>query len=296
MRDWDWKADLKKIVATALLLVLVAGLGIAIPTALGLNSEVSDLESTIKAKQEGQYPCSVNANKPAAKGKKLRKAINLTAEPAVGAINFDTDRSTKSLYFVLKASRPLPASITPERLEISVPRPPLRVSDTLESVSLDLPMFSPPRIINGRKEIQFRMCIDGAGLKPGTYTSQVFVSGPPGLHGTSVTAAISAKNGVFWIGGILVLLAAAVLLGVMVAQDMRNSNPLLKVVTVIGSLVAAGAAMYAVYVADPAWGADPLTSIFALGGTAFGAAGLGSFITTIFKHGAGNASADDTDP
>jgi hypothetical protein len=280
MRTWV------KALSVGLFLAVIA-LAIAIPSALSKKAEVDDLSRTVNGLHK-EAPCSLRANMRPTKGSGLRRPINLTAEPAVGTLNFGTDKGTKSLYFAVKASRPLPRSLTPKQIEIAVPRPPQRISDTLESASLGLPTFSQPRIINGRKEIQFRMCIDAAGIKPGTYTSQVFIGGPRRLHGTSVTAAITAKNDVFWIGGILVLLAAGALLVVMVLQDMKSSNLLLKIATVVGSLVAAGAAMYAVYAADPAWGADPLTSIFALGGTAFGAAGLGSFVTTIFKHGKDN--------
>jgi hypothetical protein len=270
--------------SVGVLALAAIGLAIAISTALGFKAEVDDLKTTVDGLHRNA-PCSLEANVRPKKGGGLHRPINLTAEPAVGTLNFGTDRSTKSLYFAVKASRPLPKSLTPDQLEIAVPRPPMRVSDTLESASLELPRFSLPRIINGRKEIQFQMCVDASGIKPGTYTSQVFIGGPRRLHGTSVTAAITAKNDVFWEGGILVLLAAGALLVVMVRQDMKDSNPLLQVTTVVGSMVAAGAAMYTVYASDPAWGADPLTGIFALGGTAFGAAGLGSFVTTIFKHG-----------
>jgi len=275
-------------------LCVIAALAIAIPSAIVLSSEVDELNATINSQQGKQPACPIRANKRAAASRKLAKPITLTAEPAVGTINFGTDRKIKSIFFVLKASRRLPPLVTPKTLEISVPRPPSRVGDTLESASLAFPKFSPPRIINDRREIQFEMCVDGAKIKPGAYTSQVFISGPPGLHGTSVTATITAKNEIFWVGAVLVLLAAAALLGVMVNQDMAPQNSLLKVVTVIGSLVAAGVAMYAIYASDPAWGADPLTSIFALGGTAFSAAGVGSFVTTIYKHGQKKATSNSS--
>lgn len=230
--------------------------------------------------------CVLRANKPPLKGKKLRPPITLTAEPGAEIVNFGASRGTKSLYVVLKASRPLPGNLKPGQLELAVPRPPRRVSDTLESASLDFPRFSKPRFINGRREIQFRVCVDAAAAEPGTYSSQVFVSGPKGLSGTSVTATITAKEQTwFLIGFVVVLGAALVLLIAIVQQDMRRNTTSLKVITVLGSLVAAGGAMYAIYSADPAWGADPIAGVFALGGTAFGAAGVGSFVTTILRRG-----------
>lgn len=279
-------------VVGAVLAITVLGLiGLAIFTAVrssDLSSELSDLNAAINGSTHG-LPCGWKANNHPAHGKRLDPPITLTAEPAVGVANFATSRGSKSLYFVLKASRPLPPSVKPAQIEISVPRPPQRSGETLESTSLPLPRFSHPRFINDRKAIQFRMCIDGHDLKPGTYTSQVFIGGPKGLHETSVTAAITAKSGLFWLIGPLILAAAATLLWVMVSQDMGGDRLGLRLLTIVASLVAAAAAMYAVYSANNTWGEDVLTSFFALGGTAFGAAGVSGFVTTIFKSGAQGA-------
>jgi len=87
------------------------------------------------------------------------------------------------------------------------------------------------------------------------------------------------------VGFLLVLGAALILLIAAVQQDMKENTWTLKIITIGGSLIAAGGAMYTIYKSDPAWGADPVASILALGGTAFGAAGVGSFVTTILRRG-----------
>lgn len=265
-------------------------LPIAALFALVLLSPATALAASGTAGTFEEPECTLRANQvPAPAKKPLRPPITLTAEPATEIVNFGTDRGEKSFYVVVKASRRLPGTVKPKQIELSVPRPPQRVSDTLESASLAFPTFSRPRFISGRKEVQFRVCVNAAGAKPGAYASQIFIGGPKGLNGTSVTATITAKEKFwFWFGFIVVLLAALILLIAIVQQDMKHNTWWLRIITIAGSLIAALGAMFTIYNSDPAWGADPIASIFALGGTAFGAAGVGSLVTTILRRGEGS--------
>jgi len=141
-------------------LVMVCALGLLLPSLSGAADD-----------------CELSANKPASKGKKVKPPVTLTAEPTTEIVNFGTKRGTKSFYVALRASRPLPGILKPDQLEIAVPLPPRRVSDTLESATLDFPRFSKPRFINGRREVQFRVCVDASDAEAGTYTVSVQVVG-----------------------------------------------------------------------------------------------------------------------
>ena len=255
----------------------------AISVFLTLAGAALVLPAAVRASDE---PCPVKANQPAAPGAAIKPQISLEATPATEVVNFDGNRGVKSFYAVFKASKPLPSSLTPDQIEIVVPRPPHRVGESLESASLPFPTFGTPQFIDGRREIQLLTCIDAAGASAGVYTGQVSIGGPGGLTGAAVTTTINAKSvGWFWIGLIVGLVASAVLLIFRVTQELSDKTLLAKVLTVAVPLVIAGIAMWKIYASDPSWGADPISALLALAGAAFGAVGGGSLISA-FQGGA----------
>lgn len=234
----------------------------------------------------GNDGCTLQANKTAVPGPQVRPKITLVAEPSTEVVNFGGSGGTKSFDVELTASSPLPPSVTPQQIELDSPKRFRRVGATLESTSLKRPTFSVPRFIEGRKVITFRVCVDATNADAGTYAGQVVVSGPSGLTGTSIATTVNAKNeSGFLLGIFLALGAAAVLLIYKALKEQGSASKRVKILTVAVSLVAAAAAMIAIYAKDPAWGADFWPSFFALAGAAFGAAGIGSLITTLTNTG-----------
>ncbi len=247
------------------------------------------------------------AAKRKAKKKAAKKSRSITLKPESTSeiINFGGTRGTKSIDIVLLASHPLPKTFSVKQLELDSPKQFSRSSQTLDSAGLPLPRFSNPQLIEHRKKIRLRLCIDTTGAQAGTYTGTVFISGPPGITSTSitVTANIKTRECLFLLFLIFALLGAFLLLLFKAAKEVREGDEAAKkadstkavttwraallssltdptfVVSTVIALGAALVAMRAIYDSTPAWGADTWTNAFALCGTAFGAAGVGSLIT-----------------
>ncbi len=56
----------------------------------------------------------------------------------------------------------------------------------------------------------FTVCLNGAGLAPGSYTGNVYIEGPKGLAPTSITVTENAKNSTLALFGAIGALLAAV--------------------------------------------------------------------------------------
>ena len=246
--------------------------------------------------------CPRPANKSARDpGKEISPRITLKPEAASEVINFGGTRGTRSVDVVLLASRPLPKEFSVKQLELDSPKRFRRTGQTLDSASLRLPGFSNPQIIEHRKKIRLRICVDMTDAPAGTYSGQVFISGPPGITGTSVTLTINAKTKefLFFLFLIFALVIAFLLLLFKAAKEEKEKreakkppetprwrevigprfkDPVFLVSTAV-ALAAALVAMRAIYDTNPAWGTETWTNVFALCGTAFGAAGVGSLIT-----------------
>lgn len=237
--------------------------------------------------------CPRPANRPAADGSPIDPKIALKAEAATEAINFGGDRGTKSIDVILLASRPLPKTFSVKQLEIDSPKRFARIGQMQETTSLKMLRFSNPQIIEHRRKIRVRVCVDTSSAAPGIYGGQVNFSGPSGLAGTTVTMTVNAKlsDGRFMFFLFLALAAAFLLLLFKAAKEAKKDNEQWRhaiqvhlkdptfIVSTIIALGAALVAMRAIYDSDPAWGADTWTSFFALCGTAFGAAGVGSLVS-----------------
>lgn len=262
----------------------------AVPLVLPVTSALADTS------------CPRPANRPTkGAGKEISPRITLKPETAGEVINFGGTRGTRSVDVVLLASRPLPKEFTVKQLELDSPKRFRRTGQTLDSASLRLPRFSNPQIIEHRKKIRLRICVDTTDAPAGAYSGQVFISGPPGITGTSVTLTVNAKTttSFFFLFLILALVVAFFLLLFKAAKEEKEKreaknppetpkwrevifprfkDPLFLVSTAI-ALVAALVAMRGIYDSNPAWGTETWTNVFALCGTAFGAAGVGSLIT-----------------
>jgi hypothetical protein len=237
--------------------------------------------------------CPVSANKPANPGKEFEKKIVIEPESGSELLNFGGNGGTKSFIVVLTASEPLPGGFTGKQLELDSPRRPTRTGPNFDTETLPMPRFSHPQIIEHRRKVRFRVCIDASDADAGVYTDEIIVSGPPGLSSTSVvaTANVKAQSGAFRTFVVAVLVMAFLLLLFKAAKESKGekgewgkalretiTNPTFVVSTAV-ALFAALFAMHALYDQDPAWGADLWSNLPALGSAAFAAAGVGSIIS-----------------
>jgi hypothetical protein len=199
----------------------------------------------------------------------------------------------------VSASPALPKTVTPTDITLDVPRRFDRSGTGLSTAYLAEPTFSTPRILAQGKLVAFTLCEDASDISAGSYVGQVIVGGPPGVQPATVAVTLNAKNETLfrWGIGLAALLAFALLFlrGVKVNFDkLEGSEKTAKnaaIATVkdyLGfwapTLIGVGgavAAMLGVYDADVSWGADTVSSLVALGGTAISAAGLGTFLSSL---------------
>jgi hypothetical protein len=223
--------------------------------------------------------CTRESGPAPAAGTALSSQVTLTPDREAEVINFGAGRGTQERDILITASKPLPKSVTPRQIGLDVPRRFERVGNTLESVSLLAPRFTKPQISPDRREIRFTACVDGNGLKPGTYAGTMRVTGPTGLERAVVAVTVNAKAELWvFILALVGALGIAALLLVyrrIYAKENVDWNFALESAIPLG---AAFGAMYAAYAQDASWGADPVTSGLALIATALAAAGLKSII------------------
>ncbi len=236
------------------------------PPALGADAECT--------RQNGPAP---------APGQALGSSSELKIEPDKDIVNFAGGRGTKQRDFVAspKNGGPLPDSLKPEQIELRTVRSFSRLGDKNETATLDQPvMFTEPEIGQATSEIRFSACFDLKGAKAGSYVGQVRIAGPRGLVPASAALTINAQSKTLFLVGLGLALLVALI--VMVVRKITSDQGWIKFISVaIPSLAAAGYAMYRIYAADPAWGADTAESVLALIGAGLSAAGLKTTIDAI---------------
>jgi len=232
-------------------------------------------------------------------GAPVSPPIALTAAPGSTQriINFGTGRATKIVKrLVFTADKPLPDLLNPQELNLDALIS--RAGDTLESTDFPDPTFSQPRISEDRQSITFAVCLSPGSIPPGKYVGGVTLSGPPGLGASSVSLTINAKVATLFYGGALAaLLGALALLVLKDAAAFKNKeanknthwpeafkhplkDPLWWATTLVALITAFGT-LYAVYAANPAWGAGGFSDTAALIGAAFAAIGGHTIISTL---------------
>ena len=244
---------------------------------LALSAAISLAIASSAGAQNGR--CTRQSGPAPAAGPRLTSPVTLTPDREAEVINFGAGRGTQERDILITADKPLPRSVTPRQIALDVPRRFERVGNTLESVSLQPPRFTRPQISPDRREVRFTVCVDGSGVKPGTYAGTMRVSGPTGLERAVVAVTVNAKAKLWvFILALFGALGIAALLLVyrrIYATEKVDWNFALESAIPLG---AAFGAMYAAYAQDPSWGADPVTSGLALIATALAAAGLKSLI------------------
>jgi hypothetical protein len=250
---------------------------------LTLSAAISLIAAASAAAQTAN--CNRESGPPPAAGPPLKSPVTLTPEREAELINFGSGRGTKERDIVVTADKPLPKSVTPSQIGLDVPRRFERVGDTLESVSLPPPEFTKPQISPDRREIRTTVCVNGGGVQAGSYVGTMRVSGPRGVERAVVAVTINAKARlwVFILALVGALLVAALLLLYRRYYADEEIDRRFGLESAI-PLGAAFGAMYATYAQDPAWGADAVTSGFALIGTALAAAGLKSLFDGAAKR------------
>lgn len=220
-------------------------------------------------------------NAPAPKpGTALNPRIELALDPDKAVVNFAGGRGIKRVDFTAsrKGGGALPDSLTPDQIELRVVHSFSRVGDKIETTTLpEAVTFTEPDISGD--EINFSACFDLKDAKPGSYVGQVRVGGPRGLERAAAPVTINAQNDTGFLIGLVValLLALAVMLLRMRTSDQTWTK---FAATASVSLAAAGYAMYSIYSADPAWGAD-FASFLTIVGAGLAAAGLKSTVDAI---------------
>jgi len=224
----------------------------------------------------------------------------ITLTPAEGSaqrvVNIDADRHHEVLRGIrLEADERMPDRVTPRHLELYAD-PLARTGDeALESIAFPELKFSEPRFLSNRRRIEFAVCLDPDDVPAGSYQSLVTIGGPDGVNGTSVALTANAKEGWpwFWAGLVVALLAAGATLVFTGTAEMRAQlkrpeskdwprwRDALKetykdpqwVFTSAIALVTAFGAVVGTYLADPTWGASPLTGVSGLVVAAFASVG-----------------------
>jgi hypothetical protein len=206
-------------------------------------------------------------------------------------LNFGDGRGVKSDLIILKATDPLPKTVEEKHFQLETLQPMKRIgSDSLESTSLSSLTYSQPKFFDNRQRIKFFICASAKDGKPGTYTGQALLSGPPGVASVTITqtAQMKTQEWQFLIFLVLALAIAAMLLLWKTSIDLKDKKPKTRTIARIGilasSLLVMGGAMYAAYNSNPAWGADLYASIAAVVGTGLAAAGFGSGISAAVQQ------------
>jgi hypothetical protein len=253
-------------------------------------------------------------------GPPLKKPVKLVPDAAAQAVNFGGSRGTKSTDVVLSATPALPPSVTADQLRLDILHRFTRASQTLPTESAAPPSFSQPKISPGRDRVSFTVCLNGAGLEPGSYAGALIVEGPKGVAPTTISVTENAKNATLarWLAvGVLVAAFLFLLLRGAAARQMKHEEDMLAeaankgdaaevrqvhnnprqhnvawyfigvmqdlnwwMTTLVALGVAAGS-IIAIYSANAAWGADTLTSVAALVSPVFTAVGVQSVVTSL---------------
>jgi len=257
------------------------------------------------AQAQAEPRCTRQVEPPGSTGT-VEPQVSFETDGPANPMNMGGLRGTGMTDIAVTATPPLPESITSQDITVAVPQRFARSGTGLSSSYLPDPTFTPPQILEHGKLVAFTLCVDASRVEAGSYVGQVIVGGPRGVQPTTIAITLNAKNeGAFIIGLVIALVIAALL---MLARGMSSNyvkptsrgfklafasalNALEETATewfgfwtsaVIG-IVAAGVAMLQVYDSNPSWGADTISSLIALGGTAISAAGVGTFVSSMRK-------------
>ena len=210
----------------------------------------------------------------------IKTPIALTPDPDAQVVNFGGGRDQHEVDVVVNMKPALPQSVTPEQIDIDVPRRLRRVGDTLTTVSARRPTFTVPRFNPARSRMAFVACVPGEGLDAGSYAGLVTIEGPEGVGPTNFALTANAKDGLlFWVGSLVALVFAAILL--LYKETQKTTEKWTTGFWLLEFFVPLGlafGAMYTAYSQSTSWGSDGIASVIALVGTAFAAAGLRSLI------------------
>jgi hypothetical protein len=264
---------------------------------LGLAASLLWLAVPVAAK-EANCPLETEGSSPVAEVTAVDPPIELeVANQSDQVLNFGDGRGAKSDLVVLKATDPLPKTVKEDQFQLQVLQPMKRIgSDGLESTRLTDLTYSEPKFFDNRQRIKFSICANAEGGKSGTYTGQVLLSGPPGVASVTITqtAQLKSKQTLFLLFLLVALFLAGALLWWKTSLDLEDKKPktrkVARIAIVAGSLISMGAAMYAVYNSNPAWGADLYASFAAVVGTGLAAAGLGSTVSGAVQQIAADAT------
>jgi hypothetical protein len=229
----------------------------------------------------------------------LKHAVALQSGGAANPMNMGGLRGTGETDITVTASPALPETVKPQDIAIDVPQRFARTGAGLSTSYLPEPTFSLPRILEHGKLVAFTLCVNANQIGAGTYVGQVIVGGPVGVQPATIAITLNAKDETEFIVGLIgaVIVAFALMLmrgmklnHVQVDGDQRTFPEALQVTlkeymgfwgaTIIG-IGAAVAAMLQVYDSNVSWGADSISSLLALMGTAISAAGVGTFISSL---------------
>jgi hypothetical protein len=212
-------------------------------------------------------------------------------------------KGTATTDITVAASPALPDSVTPQDITLDVPKRFVRNSTGAGTSYLPAPTFSTPRILEHGALIAFTLCVDASHIAAGSYVGQVIVGGPPGVQSATVAVSLNAKNATLFIVGLilasLISLAALVYAAVKAAygaqpDDQRSWTQAWRSTVKNGfgfwipTVVAIGAAigaMLQIYDGNVAWGADEISSVVGLLGSAIAATGVGVFLSSLKGSG-----------
>lgn len=221
--------------------------------------------------------------------------------------NFGRHRDPLYQSFQIEIEPPLPAGAE-QRLNLVADVMTRTDEGTADTVVFPEPKFSRFRVSGNRKRLSFEVCLTPPkDLPAGTYTSVVYLEGPPGVEGTAVAMTANAKDGgLFVLGLIGTLLAAAAVLLFKAAADVRaaaiegaksKSKPQQDaaakwrpafgeafgfgwLATTSALLIATGGSLILLYTKDPAWGAGGVASLIALVSAGLAAIGVKTVFTS----------------
>ena len=153
------------------------------------------------------HPCSYS--RTGATGSPLKRAVKLTPDPSAAVVNFAGSGGSEFVDVVLNATPALPASVRSSQIRLEVLRRFTRTSQTARTEAAPTPTFTQPRISPNRDRITFTACLNGSGLKAGSYAGNVYIEGPPGLSPVSVSITENATNADLAAVGTIAALALA---------------------------------------------------------------------------------------
>ncbi len=276
----------------------VAALGVAAGLALAGPLATAEAETPCQAPM--RVGLARTSSPAAGSPTEVKPTVALSSSGPAEAMNMGGLRGTGTTDIAIAASPALPASVSSEEITVDIPKRFARTGPGLTTQYLPEPEFSKPRILQHGTLIAFTLCVDARHIDAGSYVGQVIVGGPVGVQPATVAVTLNAKDeGKFILGMVLAGIVAVLLLlfrGIKIhmeklpegtTKNLRNA--LLPTVTdfvgfVAPTVVAVAAALVAllqVYDSNVSWGADSISSLIALGGTAISAAGLGTFLSSL---------------